>query len=163
MKKRWICIIVENNIGVLAKITGLFSAKLYNVLSLSVSKTQDKEISCITICVYSDEQMFEQIKKQLNRCIEVIKVIDYTNKDICIKELMIVTLHNCNQNTVETIRNYIKDVDGCILQNHGMALILEIVQTEEQNDNFINELTCIFKGNLTYLRNASIAFELESL
>ena len=74
MKKRWLCLFVENEIGVLAKISGLFSSKSYNLDSLTVGVTEDSTISRITISLTSDDRTFEQVKKQLNRSVEVIKV-----------------------------------------------------------------------------------------
>ena len=79
MKNRWIALYVENEVGVLAKVSGLFSAKSYNLQSLTVGTTEDETISRMTICVTSDDITFEQIKKQLNRMVEVIKVIDLTD------------------------------------------------------------------------------------
>ena len=79
MKDRWIALYVENQVGVLAKVSGLFSGKSYNLQSLTVGTTEDETVSRMTICVTSDDITFEQIKKQLNRMIEVIKVIDFTD------------------------------------------------------------------------------------
>ena len=78
-KKRWICLYVENEIGVLARISGLFSGKSYNLNSLTVGETEDTTISRMTISFTSDDRIFEQVKKQLNRSVEVIKVVDYTD------------------------------------------------------------------------------------
>ena len=86
IKKRCICLFVENEIGVLARISGLFSGKSYNVDTLTVGVTEDKSISRMTIGLTSDDRTFEQIKKVLNRSIEVIKVVDYTDRTIHIKE-----------------------------------------------------------------------------
>ena len=77
MKKRWISLYVENQVGVLSKISGLFSGKSYNLDSLTVGTTEDPTVSRMTIATVSDDETFEQIKKQLNRTVEVIKVIDY--------------------------------------------------------------------------------------
>ena len=79
MKNRWIALYVENEVGVLAKVSGLFSGKSYNLQSLTVGTTEDITVSRMTICVTSDDITFEQIKKQLNRMVEVIKVIDLTD------------------------------------------------------------------------------------
>ena len=89
-KKRWISLLVENEIGVLARISGLFSGKSYNLNSLTVGTTEDITISRMTISLTSDDQTFEQIKKQLNRSVEVIKVIDFTDIAIHMKELMFI-------------------------------------------------------------------------
>lgn len=69
MKKRWICLFVENEIGVLARISSLFSSKSYNLDSLTVGTTEDITISRMTISLTSDDKTFEQIKKQLNRSV----------------------------------------------------------------------------------------------
>lgn len=79
MKERWLSLYVENQVGVLARIAGLFSGKSYNLHSLTVGETEDRSVSRMTICVEGDDATFEQIKKQLNRCVEVIKVVDLTN------------------------------------------------------------------------------------
>ena len=103
MKKRWICLFVENNIGVLARIVGLFSAKAYNLNSLTVGKTEDETVSRMTISLTSDDKTFEQVKKQLNRCIEVIKVIDFTDVSIHKSELMFVKINNCSDNDIDEL------------------------------------------------------------
>ena len=65
MKKRWISLYVENQVGVLSKISGLFSGKSYNLDSLTVGTTEDPTVSRMTIATVSDDETFEQIKKQL--------------------------------------------------------------------------------------------------
>ena len=99
-KKKWISLLVENEIGVLARISGLFSGKSYNLNSLTVGTTEDTTISRMTISLTSDDQTFEQIKKQLNRSVEVIKVIDFTDIAIHMKELMFVRVNNCSNETI---------------------------------------------------------------
>ena len=84
MKNRWIALYVENDVGVLAKVSGLFSAKSYNLQSLTVGTTEDESVSRMTICVTADDVTFEQIKKQLNRFVEVIKVIATSEAGCCI-------------------------------------------------------------------------------
>ena len=66
MKKRWISLYVENQVGVLSKISGLFSGKSYNLDSLTVGTTEDPTVSRMTIATVSDDETFEQIKKQNN-------------------------------------------------------------------------------------------------
>ena len=75
MKDRWIALYVENQVGVLAKISGLFAGKSYNLKSLTVGTTEEEDTSRITISTVCDDITFEQIKKQLNRMVEVIKVM----------------------------------------------------------------------------------------
>ena len=91
-KKRWICLYVENEIGVLARISGLFSGKSYNLNSLTVGETEDTTVSRMTISFTSDDRTFEQVKKQLNRSVEVIKVVDYTDIPIHNKEILFIRM-----------------------------------------------------------------------
>ena len=95
-KKRWICLYVENEIGVLARISGLFSGKSYNLNSLTVGETEDTTVSRMTISFTSDDRTFEQVKKQLNRSVEVIKVVDYTDIPIHNKEILFIKVKECN-------------------------------------------------------------------
>ena len=96
MKKRWISLYVENQVGVLSKISGLFSGKCYNLDSLTVGTTEDPTVSRMTIATVSDDETFEQIKKQLNRMVEVIKVIDFTDIFVRMKEILYVKVMNCS-------------------------------------------------------------------
>lgn len=74
-----IAVLVENKSGVLARIAGLFSARGFNIDSLSVGETEDVTVSRMTIVVRGDEQILEQVMKQLNKLIDVIKVSDFLN------------------------------------------------------------------------------------
>ena len=96
MKTRWISLYVENQVGVLSKISGLFSGKSYNLDSLTVGTTEDPTISRMTIATVSDDETFEQIKKQLNRMVEVIKVIDFTDIFVRMKEILYIKVKKCS-------------------------------------------------------------------
>lgn len=86
-----ISVLVENKFGVLARISGLFSARGYNIASLAVSETMDPTISSMTMVVEAeDEKILEQIKKQLNKLIDVIIVTDFTKKGHVDRELVLV-------------------------------------------------------------------------
>ena len=97
MKDRWIALYVENQVGVLAKISGLFAGKSYNMKSLTVGTTENDDISRMTISSTCDDLTFEQIKKQLNRMVEVIKVMDLTETPIHMKELMFAKVKKCSE------------------------------------------------------------------
>ncbi|MEK7849431.1 MAG: acetolactate synthase small subunit, partial [Candidatus Omnitrophota bacterium] len=87
--KHTISILVENKFGVLARVAGLFSARGYNIYSLTVSETQDPTVSRMTVVVNAeDEKILEQIKKQLNKLIDIITVVDYTKKEYIERELV---------------------------------------------------------------------------
>src|SRR3989338_1416920 len=90
--KKTISVLVENHFGVLTHVSGLFSARGFNIDSLTVGETEDPTISRMTIVVDGDEKTLEQAKKQLNRLIDVIKVIDLTKEDFIDRELVLVKL-----------------------------------------------------------------------
>ncbi|MGQ9523286.1 MAG: acetolactate synthase small subunit [Armatimonadota bacterium] len=82
--------LVENRPGVLARVAGLFARRGYNIESLAVSITEDPTVSRMTIVVSGDEQTLEQINKQLNKLIDVIKVVDYTGTPVVDRELALI-------------------------------------------------------------------------
>ena len=90
MKKRCISAYVENQIGVLAKISGLFAGKNYNLDTLTVGETEDPTMSRMTIDLTCDDLTYEQIIKQLNRSVEVIKVIGLRKKSYYLSKLITV-------------------------------------------------------------------------
>ena len=88
--KHTISVLVENKFGVLARISGLFSARGFNISSLAVGETDDPTVSRMTIVVEGDDKTLEQIKKQSNKLIDVIKVVDYKEGDFLDRELILV-------------------------------------------------------------------------
>ena len=90
MQRFTLSVLVENKFGVLARIASLFSARGFNIDSLAVGETEDPEISRMTIVVDADARTFEQIKKQLNKLIDVIKIFDLTKKDYIDRELVLI-------------------------------------------------------------------------
>jgi acetolactate synthase-1/3 small subunit len=87
-----ISVLVENHFGVLARISGMFSARGYNIESLCVGITEDPTISRMTVVVEGDEKILTQIINQLNKVIEVIDVIDLTKEDHVERELVLIKL-----------------------------------------------------------------------
>jgi acetolactate synthase I/III small subunit len=90
MKKYTLAVLVENKSGVLAKVAGLFSKRGYNIDSLAVGVTEDPEISRITIVVQGDDQVLEQVTKQFNKIVDVIKVLDIEGDDTVERELALI-------------------------------------------------------------------------
>ena len=85
--------LVENRPGVLAHIAGLFSARGYNIDSLTVSETEDARFSRATIVTQGEEAVIEQIRKQLERVVDVIKVQDFAGEDFVERDLMLIKVH----------------------------------------------------------------------
>lgn len=162
-KKRWISLFVENEIGVLARISGLFSGKSYNLDSLTVGTTEDVTISRMTISLTSDDQTFEQIKKQLNRSVEVIKVVDFTEMTIHMKELMYIKIHSCSEQDMTKLA-YMRDVFHAKMIDYDTStILLECVQTENKNNDFIRLLEKNFPGRIEIVRGGSVAIEAVSI
>jgi acetolactate synthase I/III small subunit len=143
-------ILMENQAGAMSRIVGLFSARAYNIDSLSVSPTEDKTLSRMTIATSGDAKVIEQITKQLNKLIEVIKVIDLNDSQFVERELMMVKLRATGKDRDEIIRltdifrgqiidvtdkTYTVEITGtsakldAFLENTGKTLILETVRT----------------------------------
>ena len=133
MKNRWIALYVENQVGVLAKVSGLFSGKSYNLQSLTVGTTEDETISRMTICVTSDDITFEQIKKQLNRMIEVIKVIDFTDVFVRMKEILYIKVFNCSAADKVELFQIAETFKAKVIDYGKASLLLEFVQTATKN------------------------------
>jgi len=103
-KKHILSILVDNEPGVLSRIAGLFSGRGYNIESLCVAETTDAMISRITMVTQGDEMILEQIKKQLNKLINVIKVADLTGQDYVERELVLIKINAKAEHRAEILR-----------------------------------------------------------
>lgn len=159
MKKRWICLFVENEIGVLARISSLFSSKSYNLDSLTVGTTEDITISRMTISLTSDDKTFEQIKKQLNRSVEVIKVVDYTDIPIHKKEILFIRVNNCSEKDKTELFRIAKTFSISVIDYNFSSVLLECTQTEKRNNSLIELLQKRFLNRLEITRGGSVAVE----
>ena len=163
MKKRWISLYVENEIGVLAKIAGLFSSKAYNLDSLTVGETEDCTISRVTIGLTSDDMTFEQIKKQLNRCIGIIKVVDFTNIPIHMKEILFIKISNCTEIEKQEAFRIASVFDLKVTDYDRDHILLECVKSEERNNDIIQLINRTFKSKTEIVRGGSVAVEAISI
>ncbi len=163
VKKRWISLLVENGIGVLAYISGLFSGKSYNLDSLTVGTTEDESVSRMTISLTSDDQTFEQIKKQLNRSVEVIKVIDFTDTAIHMKELMFIRVSSCTERDMEEIARMIAVFDIKMIDYGVHSVLIQSVQTESRNNDLIRLFETMFINRMEIVRGGSVAIEAISI
>ena len=156
MKNRWIALYVENQVGVLAKVSGLFSGKSYNLQSLTVGTTEDETISRMTICVTSDDITFEQIKKQLNRMVEVIKVIDLTNIPIHMKEILFVK--RCTAEEKAEVFQIAQVFQVQVADIGKDSVLLECKLSERRNNELIALLKSKFK-QIEVVRGGAVAIE----
>lgn len=129
-------LLVENHQGVLARIAGLFSGRGYNLESLTVGVTSDPTISRITLVCIGDDATMEQIKKQLNRIIDIIKVIDMTYCPSVDRELALIKISVKPVQRGEIFQ--VADVFRAKVMDVGQnTIILEITGDSEKIDDFI--------------------------
>ena len=135
-----ISVLVENKFGVLARIAGLFSARGYNIASLAVSETLDPSISYMTIVVEAeDERVLEQIKKQLNKLIDVITITDFTKKEHVDRELVLVKVNYSSKDKAR-LENIIDKYVGKLIKRKEDTAIIEMVGEQAQIKGFLEEL-----------------------
>ena len=129
-------VLVENHAGVLSKVAGLFSRRGYNIHSLTVGVTEDPEISRMTIVSIGDDYMFEQISKQLNKLIEVIKVIELSEESSVYRELSLIKVSAENSNKL-LIMETVNTFRGKIVDMNEKSIIIEITGSENKISAFI--------------------------
>ena len=132
-----ISVLVENKPGVLARISGLFSARGFNIDSLAVGETEKPDISRMTIVVKGDERILEQVMKQLNKLIDVVKVSDYQSKEHIEIDLALIKVKAEKKDRSEIIQ--IVDVfKAKILDVAHSTFIIEITGNEDKIISFVN-------------------------
>ena len=147
MKNRWIALYVENTVGVLAKVSGLFSGKSYNLQSLTVGTTEDETVSRMTICVTSDDVTFEQIKK-----------IDLTNVPIHMKEILFAKVKDITPAEKEEVFQFAQVFEVKVKDIGTDSVLLECMLTERRNNELIALLRSKFKS-IEIVRGGAVAIE----
>ena len=138
--KHTLSLLVENKPGVLARIAGLFSARGYNIASLAVSETLDPTVSYMTIVVEAeDEKILEQIKKQLNKLIDVITVTDFTKKEHVDRELMLVKV-NYSAKDKAKLENLLNKYVAKVIQHKGNTAIIEAIGEQARIKSLLEAL-----------------------
>ena len=99
-----ISVLVENKFGVLSRVSGLFSGRGFNIESLSVGPTLDPTVSMMTIVTEGDDRIIEQITKQLNKLVDVIKVVDLTEKEYVERETALIKINTRTDDRAEALR-----------------------------------------------------------
>ncbi len=141
MTRHTLSVLVENKFGVLSRIASLFSARGYNISSLAVSETMDPAISCMTIVVeVSEEKILEQIKKQLNKLIDVITVTDFTKKEHVNRELLLVKI-NYSAKEKARIEALLDKYLGKIIQHKEDTAIVEVIGEQQQIKQLLEALS----------------------
>lgn len=99
-----ISVLVENKFGVLSRVAGLFSGRGFNIESLSVGPTLDSTVSLMIIVTRGDDRIIEQITKQLNKLIDVIKVVDLTENEYVARETVLIKINAKGEDRAEALR-----------------------------------------------------------
>ncbi len=134
-----ISILMENESGALSRVANLFSARGYNIESLTVAPTDDPTLSRLTLVTYGNEQIIEQIVKQLNKLIDVVKLIDLSETDAIERELMLVKTKATGEQRAEMKR--LADIfGGHVLDVTDATYTIELTGTGSKLDNFLRAI-----------------------
>jgi len=137
MEQHIISALVENHFGVLARISGLFSARGYNIDSLAVGETHDPTISRMTIVVTGDDPIIQQVNKQLNKLVDVIKVTDVTEEEHVERELMLMKVSH-SKTTRSEIVQLVEIFKARIIDFNPKNVIIEIVGSKDKILSFMD-------------------------
>jgi acetolactate synthase-1/3 small subunit len=131
-----ISVLVENKFGVLTRVTGLFSGRGYNIDSLNVAPTHDASLSRMTIVTRGDDATVEQICKQLDKLIDVVKVIDYRKGDFIDRELVLVKVKADGQTRAE-VAQLAELFRAKVVDVQPGNLVIEITGGESKIEKFL--------------------------
>ncbi len=153
-----ITVLVDNQPGVLSRVAGLFSGRGFNIESLSVAPTLDPTKSKMVIITSGNEQVLEQIKKQLNKIINVIKVVDFVGKDFVEREMILIKVKAKTETRAEVLR--IADIFRAkVVDVSQESYTLSLIGDQEKLKAFIDLLVPM--GIIDFIRTGTIVMERE--
>ncbi|MEN9848129.1 MAG: hypothetical protein RL368_869 [Pseudomonadota bacterium] len=135
-----ISILLENEAGALSRVAGLFSARGYNIESLTVAPTNDPSMSRMTLVTTGTESVIEQITKQLNKLVDVIKLIDLNEGPYIERELMLIKVKAATNNQREEVKRLVDIFRGKIIDVGDSNYTIELTGTGEKIDAFIKAI-----------------------
>lgn len=140
MMRRIISVLIENEAGALSRVVGLFAQRNYNIESLTVAPTEDATLSRMTISTLSKDDEVEQITKQLNKLIEVVKLVDLTEGEHIEREMMLIKLKATGAQRAEVKRT--SDIfRGQIIDVTQSTYTIQLTGTSDKLDAFLRALT----------------------
>ena len=154
--KHTITVLVENEFGVLSRVAALFTSRGYNIESLSVAPTLESDISRMTIITEGNDQVIEQIIKQLNKLISVIKVQDVTSENPINRVLALVKVNLGLRNTTK-LRNLIRPVGGYIVHSDERCSVVQLVSEDHEITQMIETLKPY--GIMEYVSTGNLAIQ----
>lgn len=135
-----ISVLMENESGALSRVAGLFSARGYNIESLTVAPTEDASLSRMTLVTVGPDNVVEQIIKQLNKLIDVVKLADITDGSHIERELMMIKVRASSDNQREEMKRMADVFRGRILDVTDETYTIELTGTGDKLDAFINAI-----------------------
>jgi acetolactate synthase-1/3 small subunit len=142
MKKHIISLLLENESGALSRVAGLFSARAYNIESLSVAPTDDETLSRMTIVTSGTDEIVEQIQKQLNKLVDVVKLIDLTECAHIERELMLAKVEATGEARDE-VKRLVDIFNGNIVDVTDTTYTVELTDSGDKLDSFLASLSSI--------------------
>ena len=149
-----ISVMVKNQAGVLSRVSNLFSARGYNIDSLVVGVTDNPDVSRITIVVKGDDRVIDQVEKQLNKLIDVIKVVDLTHDDFIARDLALIKV-KAEPNTRSQVMEIVQCFDGKIVDVALKSFIIEVTGKESKINAMVELLSNY--GILELVRTGEVA------
>jgi acetolactate synthase-1/3 small subunit len=156
--KHTISVLVENKFGVLSRVSGLFSGRGYNIESISASETLDPNTSMITLVTSGDEWILEQIIKQLNKLIDVIKLVDYAEVEHVEREMILIKVAPRKEDRVEVMRT-IDIFRGRIIDSSRETYTIEVTGEAKKIEAFIELMRPL--GIKEFVRTGKVAMARE--
>lgn len=154
--KHTISVLVENEFGVLTRVAGLFSGRGYNIASLSVAETLDPRLSRMTIVTQGNDAVIEQITKQLNKLVNVVKVQDVTGQNPVNRILALIKVGMNSKNSAELLQA-VQALGGEVLDSDSKSCLLEIRGDEEKIKTALGKLDRY--GILDFAQTGNIAMQ----
>ncbi|NOU50313.1 acetolactate synthase small subunit [Pseudoalteromonas sp. JBTF-M23] len=138
--RRILSILLENEPGSLSRIVGLFSQRAYNIDSLTVGTTADQTLSRITITTHGDDRVVEQITKQVNKLVDVLKIIDLTEVPHIERELLLVKVFAKDEATRAAVTRIADVFQGSIIDMGKQSYTLQLLSNAERLEAFLDML-----------------------
>jgi len=137
--RRIISVLVENEAGALSRLVGLFSQRGYNIETLNVAPTEDATLSRLTLTTTGDDHKIEQITKQLNKLVDVVKVVDLSEAAHIERELMLIKVRSTGKDREEMKR--MADIfRGRIIDVTDSTYVIELTGSSSKLDSFISAI-----------------------
>lgn len=135
--KHTISALVQNQPGVLAHVAGMFAARSFNIDSLAVGRTEDPNISRMTIVVLGDDDTIEQVRKQLGKIVPVVKVYEYTGSNLVQRDLMLIKVAAPPEKRPE-IQSIVEMFQAKVVDIDPKFVMVEVTGPEEKIESFID-------------------------